>query len=223
MKGNFSERERVIREYGYLCARGARKFLREGVDRRDLEQVAAIGLIKAADRFDASLGTPFEAYAWRLVLGELMHYVRDAERSVRIPRRMREFERRCRLAERDLCVRLGRDPNTAELARHLGATEADIREVQRLREHGMPLSVDALRPFEHLSLSYTIDRHLDHVAMQTSLKALSNAERKILREIYERDTPIAEIARALGYSRRHVTRLHHAALEKLRNAPGLAG
>ena len=56
-----SDRERTIHEYRYLCARGARKFMRDGIDRRDLEQVAAIGLIKAADRFDPSFGTPFEA------------------------------------------------------------------------------------------------------------------------------------------------------------------
>jgi RNA polymerase sigma-B factor len=211
-----SDRERTIHRYRYLCTRGARKFMREGVDRRDLEQVAAIGLIKAADRFDPRIGTPFEAYAWVLVLGELMHYVRDSERVVRAPRRVRELERRCGAAERELWSKLGREPKPLELAAHLGVDEDDFREMLRYREEGLPLSVEALRPYEHLSLSYTIDSHLDRVLIESGLERLSTVEREILREIYENDTPVNEIARRLGYSRRHITRLHRAALQKLR-------
>ncbi len=37
----------LIVGYQYLCRRGAKKFLRTGLERSDLEQVAAIGLIKA--------------------------------------------------------------------------------------------------------------------------------------------------------------------------------
>jgi RNA polymerase sigma-B factor len=210
-----SERERTIHEYRYLCARAARKFMRDGIDRRDLEQVAAIGLIKAADRFDPSIGTPFEAYAWMLVLGELMHYVRDSERAVRVPRRMRELERRCGVAERELWARLGREPKALEVAHHLGVGEDEFREMMRYSDQGAPLSVDALRPYEQLALSYTIDSQLDRVLIESGLAFLSDVEREIIREIYENDTPVGEIAQRLGYSRRHITRLHRGALRKL--------
>src|SRR5580658_4948495 len=211
-----SERERTIQEYRYLCSRAARKFMRDGIDRGDLEQVAAIGLIKATDRFDPSIGTPFEAYAWMLVLGELMHYVRDSERAVRAPRRVRELDRRCGAAERELCARLGREPRTSELAQYLDVPEEELREMLRYRDEGMPISVEALRPYEQLSLSYTIDNQLDRVVIESCLSRLSGVEREILREIYENDTPVGEIAKRLGYSRRHITRLHRAALLKLR-------
>ncbi|HEX8806545.1 MAG TPA: sigma-70 family RNA polymerase sigma factor [Candidatus Aquilonibacter sp.] len=210
-----SDREQIIQQYRYLCTRGARKFMRDGVDRRDLEQVAAIGLIKATDRFDPSLGTPFEAYAWMLVLGELMHYVRDSERVLRAPRRVRELDRRCSAAEGELWARLGCEPKVSELAAHLGVSEDEFREMLRYREEGRPLSVEALRPYEQVSLSYTIDSHLDRVAIDSGLEQLSTLERDILREIYENDTPVNEIAQRMGYSRRHITRLHRAALQKL--------
>ncbi len=210
-----SDREQVIHQYRYLCTRGARKFMRDGVDRRDLEQVAAIGLIKATDRFDPNIGTPFEAYAWMLVLGELMHYVRDSERVLRVPRRVRELDRRCSAAERELWSTLGREPKMSELATYLDVDEDELREMLRYREEGRPLSVDALRPYEQLSLSYTIDSHLDRLMIDSGLAQLSTVEREILREIYENDTPVNEIAQRLGYSRRHITRLHRAALQKL--------
>jgi RNA polymerase sigma factor (sigma-70 family) len=51
------------------------------VERGDLEQVAAIALIKAFDRYDESLRTPFEAYAWISIVGELMNYLRARKRA----------------------------------------------------------------------------------------------------------------------------------------------
>jgi RNA polymerase sigma-B factor len=210
-----TDREHIINEHRYLCVRGARKFIRDGIDRRDLEQVAAIGLIKATDRFDPSVGTPFEAYAWTFVLGELMHYVRDTERAMRAPRKVREMERRFADGERILSTALGRSPEPDELCAYVDATPEDLREVMRFRQARVPLSVESLRPFEEAELAYTIDGQLDSVTIEGLLAELNATERKIVREIYMNDVPVALIAERLGYSRRHVTRLHRNALRKL--------
>ena len=98
--------------------------MRRGLDRADLEQVGAIGLIKAADRYDPSQTAPFEAYAWILIVGELMHYVRDSERFLRAPRGVRDLERRWTAAERELWGVLGREPTESDVARFIGATPA---------------------------------------------------------------------------------------------------
>ena len=209
------ERQRLIEDHCYLCTRASRKFMRAGLDRRDLEQVAAIGLIKAADRFDPNAGTPFEAYAWVFVLGELMHYVRDTERLLRVPRRMRELERRWLAAERDLWMLLGREPKEAEIASIVGASSEDQRDLLRSKDASSVISVDALRPYEQRALSYTMDNQLDKLVIQGALARLSPLEREIVIEIYEKDTPLTELARRLGYSRRHLTRLHRNALQKL--------
>jgi RNA polymerase sigma factor (sigma-70 family) len=82
MNANASlDREQMILSYHYLCKRGARKFLRSDVERGDLEQVAAIALIKACDRYDDSLPTPFEAFAWISIVGELMNHLRSRKRA----------------------------------------------------------------------------------------------------------------------------------------------
>src|SRR5258708_20696413 len=89
-----SNRDAVIAAHMYLCKRGARKFRRPQSDPADLEQVAAIGLVKAADAYLAERTTPFEPYAWLVIVGELMHYVRDVEHTIRFPRRLRALDRR---------------------------------------------------------------------------------------------------------------------------------
>jgi RNA polymerase sigma-B factor len=210
-----ASREAIIEGHHYLCARAARKFFRDGVERADLEQIAAIGLIKAADRYDEAQGTPFEAYAWVLILGELMHYVRDTERILRAPRKIRDLERRWSVAERELWSVLAREPRASEVANFLGLTAEEEREVQRYRQARAVLSMDALHPHEHQMPSYTIDRQLDRLMLESSMSGLSSVEREILIEIYQRDTPVQEIAQRLGYSRRHIARMHKEALKKL--------
>ncbi len=210
-----ASREAIIEGHHYLCARAARKFFRDGVERADLEQIAAIGLIKAADRYDEQQGTPFEAYAWVLILGELMHYVRDSERLLRAPRKIRDLERRWASAERELWGILAREPKPCEISAMLGLTADEEYEVQRYRQARAVISMEALHPYEHQVLSYTIDRQLDRLMIDNGMDVLSATEREILIEIYEHDTPVQEIAQRLGYSRRHIARLHREALKKL--------
>lgn len=206
-------RDAAIEAHRYLCTRAARKFVRDGIDRHDLEQVGSIGLIKAVDRYEEAQGAPFEAYAWRLILGELMHYVRDSERLLRAPRRLRELDRRWRAGERDLTVVLGREPSEGEIAKFVGITLDERNDIASFRRAGSVLSVDALH--ESQRFAYTIESEVDRIAIREAIEKLSPIEREILVDIYERDTPLLAIAERMGYSRRHVTRLHRAALKKL--------
>ncbi len=210
-----SERDTLIEEHHFLCARAARKFARVGVELNDLVQIAAVGLVKAADRFDTRRGTPFAGYAWPLMLGELMHYVRDSERLLRAPRRLREMDQKWTAAEAELTDLLERAPTAEEIGKYLGLSAGELQEVWRYRHTAWTVSVESLRPHEERSLSYTIENQVDRVLVESALSILSPIEREILQEIYERDTPVNTLAKRLGYSRRHVSRLHRGALKKL--------
>src|SRR5665213_2206356 len=144
------DRNRIVAQYRYLCSRGAYKFARRREDRADLEQVAAVGLIKAAERYRSSFGTPFEAYAWIMIQGELLHYARDYERVVRAPRRLRELDHRWREAQNVLTGVLQRDPEDEEIAEHLLLHPKAAAELHEYRERGRTASLDALHP-RHMS------------------------------------------------------------------------
>ncbi|HTX60389.1 MAG TPA: sigma-70 family RNA polymerase sigma factor [Verrucomicrobiae bacterium] len=208
-------RDRVIAEYAYLCARAARRFTRPGVERADLEQTAAIGLIKAVDRYDSALATPFEAYAWLLVLGELMHHVRDHERILRAPRRIRDLERRWIGAERELRLLLGREPSEGDVASYVNATPADVRDVRAYRCSGRLVPIDELHGAEACAQASAMESLVERLTIDAELCKLSSLERRIIRSIYLEGVSVAELADQIGYSRRHVTRLHRAALRHL--------
>lgn len=209
-------RERRVVEHWYLCRRAARRFMRRGLDRADLEQVGAIGLIKAVDRYDPSQPAPFEAYAWLLILGELMHYVRDSERFLRAPRGVREMERRWAAAERRLWTLLGRRPTERDIAHFVGATPEHVREIRAYRASDQVLSFELLRDAERHMPPDGIDDVLDRVTVESILAGLSPLQRQIVRSIHLDGVTVVEVAHRLGYSRRHVTRLHSSAIKRLK-------
>ncbi|MBV9717705.1 MAG: sigma-70 family RNA polymerase sigma factor [Candidatus Eremiobacteraeota bacterium] len=211
-------RERLVTEYAYLCRRAARRFMRRGLDPADLEQVGAIGLIKAVDRYDPTQPAPFEAYAWLLIVGELMHYVRDSERALRAPRRVRALERQWAAAEQELWALLGREPSEEAVRRYAKVTPDQARDVQAYRASNRVLSVERSGRCVAPPLFGGIDDLLDRLTVEGMLSALPPLERQIVVSIHVCGSTVIELAARLGYSRRHVTRLHRAAMERLRNS-----
>ena len=211
-------RDEVVAQYAYLCARGARKFLRPGLERADLKQIAAIGLIKACDRYEPELKTPFEAFAWLYVVGELMHYVRDHERLVRPPRRLRALERRYQRALEAMVSDLGREPLASEIACRMGISELDVQEIKRYRDQALPESLDALAHHQTCFSSESLEFREDLMVLEDALDRLNEHERFIILALYHNGYSQLELAHRMGYSRRHISRLHRSALKKMQPA-----
>lgn len=216
-----TERNSLVAQYVYLCRKGARKFYRPGLDRADLEQVAAIGLIKAGDRYDSSLDTPFEAYAWLFVVGELMHHVRDHERIVRAPRRLRRLEKEYQRVHDELVAELGCEPTADQLSARLGIARSELDEIYRYREQAIPQSLHGVTPRQLASQAYTIEDRDNAMIVDAALSSLTRIERTIILAIYAKGYTQIELAERLGYSRRHISRLHRAALKKMQSSPVL--
>ena len=66
----------------------------------DLRQVAALGLVKAVDRFDPERGA-FESYAVPTITGEIKRHFRDRMWALRVPRRVQELRNKVRIARRE--------------------------------------------------------------------------------------------------------------------------
>ncbi len=208
--------DRLVTGYHYLCRRGARKFLRSGLDGHDLEQVAAIGLIKASRKFQITAGTPFEAYAWVMIVGELMHYVRDHERAIRIPRKLRALETHFNRAH-DACVgRLGREPSDAEIAGEMGVLRVTVAELRRARDCASIAGIDeaATVPAERESILEAEDRLL----FGEAFARLDPLERRVLVGVYILGLSRLDIAGRLQLPVKRVSRVLRSALATLQLA-----
>ena len=120
-------RERLIHRYLPLANSIARRFDRGSrVPREDLEQIAAIGLLKALDRYDPSNGAAFSTFAVPTIRGEIQRHLRDFAWMVRPPRALQERSIRVEREREQLTNDLGRNPTACELAARVGCTLEEL-------------------------------------------------------------------------------------------------
>ncbi|MFZ0092084.1 MAG: sigma-70 family RNA polymerase sigma factor [Solirubrobacteraceae bacterium] len=212
-------RERLIESHLPLVKAVATRYAGRGADLDDLVQVGSIGLIKAADRFDPERGTAFAIFAAPTIEGEIRHHLRDRAAPVRIPRRLQELAQQLRRCRGELTVRLGRAPTVTELAAAVAADEADVeralaaeraRDVVAVSADDQPPGRVAREPFGESE---------DRISLASRLRALDERERRIVYLRFHADMTERRIAKELGISQAHVSRLLAGALQKLRETP----
>ena len=220
-------REQLVNAYHDFVYFLARKFQNRGEPLDDIVQVGYLGLIKAIERFDPDLGYEFTTFATLTVAGEIKRHFRDKGTAIRFPRRLQELHQSVVRVNKQMKNELGREPTVAELAERLGVTPDDVTEAMEIGPAYMPLSLD--QPVassdgqDSRSVSEQIgsaDPELDRVEMRDvldrAMEHLTPRERAIMAMRFYEQMSQSEIARRLGISQMHVSRLQRAALEQLR-------
>jgi RNA polymerase sigma-B factor len=184
----------------------------------DLQQVAAIGLLNAIDRFDPSRGRAFASFAVPTILGELRRHFRDRTWALRIPRVHQELLLRLDRSRDELTAALGHQPTIRELARHLGVGEELLLHVLELApaRHAFPLAPDDDDAGGDVEAEY--GRVEDRDTLARLLPVLSAGDAEILRLRFGADLTQDVIARRLGVSQMYVSRALRRSLTQLRDA-----
>lgn len=136
-------RSRLVEAHLGLATSLARRYAHRGEPLDDLEQVAAIALVHAVDRFEPERDTAFTVFATRTILGELKRHFRDRGWSVRPPRRIQELCLELNRQIEELTHSLGRSPRIDELARACGVTDDEVLEALDAAESYWSTSLDA--------------------------------------------------------------------------------
>ena len=225
-------RERLVELNSDLVHYIARRFANRGEPLEDIEQVGFLGLIQAIERFDPSLENEFSTFATPTIMGEIRRYFRDRSWAVRVPRRLQENLLRIRNVEQELQSTLGRAPSIAEIAARLDLEPSDVLAALEVSpaQHSVSLhAAPASSDDESGSLADRLgvdDENLERVEMQQVLEKamahLSPRERRIMALRFIDQLPQTEVAKRLGISQMHVSRLQRAAIEHLRREVGEA-
>ncbi|MGI9331932.1 MAG: sigma-70 family RNA polymerase sigma factor, partial [Gammaproteobacteria bacterium] len=210
----------------------ARKLSGNGVSFEDLVQEAILGLMRAAEKFDPSLGYKFSTYASQWIWQGITRAVADGSRTIRVAAHMHDTIIRLNRLSRTLQQDLGRDPTLSELAQRSGLPEPKVRKALDSSRH--PLSLDApLQDFEDTSLGALIEdegrtdpmdetfgQEVSSEVMQL-LAVLPAREALILRlrhgiGVAEPYT-LEEIGKVLGITRERTRQLEVRAMDRLRD------
>jgi RNA polymerase sigma-B factor len=220
-------RDALVVRHMPLVKRVAFHYARIPDQRDDLIQVGYVGLIKAVENFDPSMGVPFEAYARPVIAGEITHYLRDQAPLLRPPRWYRGLNIRLHATRDSLIAKLQREPTVDELAQAMNITVEGVEEILKLRASynlmslspnsdtsGSAVKLDAIRSKRHLSFQLPIE---DHVALDMALEQLETFERRVVHLFFYMDLTQTEIATRVGSTQRQISRVLAKTLLKIKD------
>ncbi|QYX82472.1 SigB/SigF/SigG family RNA polymerase sigma factor [Streptomyces akebiae] len=220
-------RDELVRAWLPMAHRIAGRFRNRGESLEDLRQVAAMGLVKAVDRYEPDRGA-FESYAVPTITGEIKRHFRDRMWTLRVPRRVQDLRNKVRVARRELSQTSSgaAEPSVADIAALAGLTEEEVHAGMEALDSFSALSLDAEMASgdDGYSLADTLgspdtayDTVVDRESVKEGLRRLPERERAILYMRFFEDMTQNRIADRLGISQMHVSRLISRSCARVRD------
>lgn len=210
------ERENLIKNNLSLVHYCARRFVDRGVEYEDLFQAGCVGLVKAVNGFDESLGFVFSTYAVPAILGEIRRIFRDGG-AVKVSRSMKEKSRFIWQEKEKLSVALSREPTVNELAEY---THMEVCQVSQLLLTFQPvLSLTSCEDEDESELDVPVeeqDKIDNFLCLKECISCLDESDRRIIELRYFSSKTQSEVAKALGMTQVQVSRREKKILKEIR-------
>ena len=203
-----NERERFISENIGLVHSCAARFKNRGIEYEDLYSAGCIGLIKAYDRFDKSLGYKFSTYAVPLILGEIKGLFRSGG-AVKVSRRLKELSLKIIREQQRFTAENGESPTVTQLSAILGESEELI--TQAISSSVQVLSLSAYDDDENgRELDLPVESHdtalTEILSLRQAISELSEDDRKLIKLRYFKNKTQSQTAQELHMTQVQVSR-----------------
>jgi len=219
-------RDRLVLMHDRMVRYLASRFDSRLSPQEDVVQVAYIGLISAIDRFDPKKGVSFVTYAIPTIVGEIKRYFRDQTWVLKAPRKLRDLGLNLKKLRQDLEQKLGRSPSVQEMAEAAHVTEERLLQAMEVNRTYAPCSLDTCLYGRDGSRKGPVsecvgedDAELQFIeepdALKQAISYLNDRHQQIIQLRFYDEMSQAEVAKRLGISQMHVSRLERQALRDL--------
>ena len=222
-EGDTAARETYIEGNLRLVLSVIKRFSSSAENVDDLFQIGCIGLIKAIDNFDATLGVKFSTYAVPMIIGEIRRFLRD-NNSIRVSRSLKDTAYKAIYARDTLTRKNLKEPTVEEIAAEVGISKEDI--VYALDAMQNPMSLyepvytdggDTLYVMDQISDKKNKEEMwVEHLSLSEAMKRLNDRERHIISLRFFEGKTQTEVADMIGISQAQVSRLEKNALKAMR-------
>ncbi len=221
-KGNQLAKEELVNANLKLVLSILKRFNTTEDNINDMFQIGCIGLIKAIDNFDITIGVKFSTYAVPLILGEIKRAFRDSN-PIRISRGIKEIAYKILEYKEKYINKYGVEPSNELISKKLNIEEYLIAyALNSLKE---PVSIyspiynesgDTIYLLDQLSIKEKEYDKETLIALRKSLNKLKDREKKIIYSRYFYGKTQTELSKELEISQAQVSRIESNALEKMK-------
>ncbi|MBE5876114.1 MAG: RNA polymerase sporulation sigma factor SigG [Lachnospiraceae bacterium] len=222
-EGDREARELYIRGNLRLVLSVIKRFSQANENADDLFQIGCIGLIKAIDNFDRSLGVKFSTYAVPMIAGEIKRFLRDNS-AIRVSRSLKDTAYKAIYAKESFMKKNLREPTIMEIATEIGVAKEDV--VYALDAIQNPMSLyepvfseggDTLYVMDQISDKKCREEHwVENISLSEAMKRLNERENEIIMLRFFEGKTQMEVAEMIGISQAQVSRLEKNALESMK-------
>ena len=190
----------------------------QNYNREDLIQAGKMGIVKAAQNYEESIGVKFSTFCEKYILGEILKYIRE-DKNIKVSRDFIKLKKKIDIAKEHFIMKIGRNPTTIELSYIIGVDEKKIIDVlgfdQNIRSIDMSIDNDSdLTLSDMIKEDEKLDK-IDIISLNDALKDLTTEERKIIEERYYNGKTQTELASEMNISQVKVYRMERRILDDL--------
>ena len=204
---------RLVTENINLIYLVMKRFRNRGVDREDLFQIGAVGLTKAAQRFDESKGFAFSTYAVPLIIGEIQRFLRD-DGMVHISRKILDDARKIAIIREKYRM----NENSEISLEKMEIISGMSKQASSIENESVLDYLDNKMSAEASDKPSETDKVINHIAMQQAFNSLDDSERRLIMLRYMQDKTQKQVAEVLVRNQVAISRMEKNTLEKLRRA-----
>ncbi len=200
-------RDELIEENLGLVHLCAKKFVGRSIDYDDLYSTGCVGLIKAVDNFDESLGYKLSTYAVPVILGEIKRLFRDGG-IVKVSRSLKELSQKAQKISDEYKKENASDIPISVLAQKLGVDSFKASEALNVAYPVMSLTAstdDTGKELDIPSISIE-DALIDKITLQSVLSTLDECDRRLIQLRYFSHKTQVETAKLLNMTQVQVSR-----------------
>lgn len=209
----------------------AKRYTNRGVEFTDLIQDGNLGLLKAVDKFDPTLGYRFSTYATWWIRQSITRGLSDHGRTIRIPNHALGQLSKINKAAVVLQQELSQKPEPADIAERTGIPEDRVRYIlkvsQSLTSLDAPcgedgdMSIGDMIGDEGRGIDDSLNKAMLHDSIQEALGTLKPREKQVIIQRFGLDgkppRTLEDVAANYGITRERIRQIENKAMRRLRH------